>query len=105
MSDEDEPKRRGRPRRSEPARPTGYRAIEPVRRHLELLKGFLGIHSDQSVIDFAVREYMAHLREINPRYAKAAEALDEEIGRAHGNVAPLPGRGSRARRSDAGESS
>ena len=87
------PRRRGRPPRVEPAEQTGYRATASVRRQLLLAMAFTGTRTTQEVIDRAVHEYLARLRESVPGFADAAEAAAASASGRPENVTPLhPGR-------------
>lgn len=81
--------RRGRPPREEPAFPTGYRATDAIRRHLDQTAAFLNLRSHQEVINAAVQWYFQHLRDEDPDYAAASEALDRKIAAGQKNVTPL----------------
>ena len=84
MPDES-PRRRGRPPRAEPAEQTGYRITASVRRQLLLAMAFTDARTTQEVIDRAVQEFLARLRESVPGFADAAEA-------AAGSVSGRPGK-------------
>lgn len=74
------PKRqRGRPRRSEEADPTGYRATSVTRRQLEMARQFTGHGSLQAIIDAAVKGYVAALAAGRPEYLTALKALDPNL--------------------------
>ena len=47
----EEPRRRGRPRRAEPAEPAGYRITAAQRRQLYIAMGFTDQRSLQAIID------------------------------------------------------
>ena len=84
----DQPAKRGRPRRSQPAEATGFRATESIRRHLDVARGFTFHKSNQALIEAAVLAYLRGLREDNANYRAAAEALDKELNAA-GNIASI----------------
>jgi hypothetical protein len=86
---EDESPRRGRPPRAEPANPTGYRCTLSVRRQLQLAIPFLGVANLQSVIDRAVREFLARLRSDVPGFAEAVEAAERNATGRPQNVRRL----------------
>ena len=91
-SSTDEPGRRGRPPRAEPAEPSGYRLTASRRRHLDLARAFLDVRSHQELIDTAVLDFLAALRANNTRFADASALLDEEIRSMKDNVTQLPSR-------------
>lgn len=87
------PRRRGRPPRPEPAEQIGYRATAAIRRELQLAMAFTGARTSQEVIDSAVHEFLARLRESVPGFADAAEAAAANVGERPDNVTRLrPGR-------------
>lgn len=71
--------RRGRPPRTQEATPTGYRATAVTRRQLEMARLFTGHGSLQSIIDGAVRSYLANLASKNPGYRTALSNLDPAL--------------------------
>ena len=83
------PRRRGRPARPEPAEQTGYRATPAIRRELQLAVAFTGARTSQEIIDTAVREFLARLRESVPGFADAAEAAAANVGERPENVTRL----------------
>ncbi|OHU78842.1 hypothetical protein [Mycobacteroides chelonae] len=56
---------------------------------MDVASAFLNIKSQQEFIDTAVRHFLAHLRQEDPQYAIAADALDHKIGEGRGNVSTL----------------
>lgn len=82
--------RRGRPARPEPAEPTGYRCTAPIRLQLQLAIPFLGESNMQSVIDRAVKEFLARLRTDVQGFADAVEAAERNVTGAAANVRRLP---------------
>ncbi|MFH5231499.1 hypothetical protein [Antrihabitans spumae] len=70
---------RGRPRRAEPAEPSGYRMTQRTRREIDLARGFFGFGSTQQVIDEAVHAYLSHLRVTDARFKVAVEELAAKI--------------------------
>ena len=88
MPDES-PRRRGRPPRAEPAEQTGYRITASVRRQLLLAMAFTDARTTQEVIDRAVQEFLARLRESVPGFADAAEAAAASASGRPGNVSRL----------------
>jgi hypothetical protein len=87
------PRRRGRRPRAEPAEQTGYRVTTSVRRQLLLAMAFTDARTTQEVIDRAVHEFLARLRESVPGFADAAEAAAASASGRPKNVTPLrPGR-------------
>lgn len=85
----DQPRKRGRPRRPEPAEATGFRVTEALRRELDIARAFTGHKSNQALIDEALRAYLLRLRENNDNYRCAAEALDTELQSDAGNVSSI----------------
>lgn len=83
------PSRRGRPPRPEPAEPTGYRCTAAVRRQLQLAVPFLGEANLQAVIDRAVREFLAVLRNEVDGFADAANAAERSATGVPANVTKL----------------
>lgn len=71
--------RRGRPARTEPAEPTGYRVTTARRRLLQLAMAFTGERTMQAVLDQAVDHWLDHLRRERRGFAAAADEvlLDE----------------------------
>jgi hypothetical protein len=88
MPDES-PRRRGRPPRAEPAEQTGYRVTASVRRQLLLAMAFTDTRTTQEVIDRAVLEFLARLRESVPGFADAADAAAASATGRPENVTPL----------------
>jgi hypothetical protein len=87
------PRRRGRPSRPAPAEPIGYRVTAATRRELQLAMAFTGARTSQEIIDTAVHEFLARLRESAPGFADAAEAAAANVGERPENVTRLrPGR-------------
>ncbi len=87
------PRRRGRTPRAEPAEPTGYRATAATRRQLHLAMGFTDARNFQEIIDRAVHEFLARLRESVPGFADAVEAAAANVEGRPENVTRLhPGR-------------
>ncbi|WP_375492087.1 hypothetical protein [uncultured Jatrophihabitans sp.] len=89
---QDEPRRRGRPARAEPARGTGYRCTDPVRRQLTIASAFLNEPNLQGVIDRAVREYLARLHDNLPGFADATAAAERTVAGGADNVTELRGK-------------
>lgn len=85
----DEPGKRGRPRRSQPAEATGFRATESLRRELDLARAFTQHKSNQALIETAVVTYLRSLRDTNLNYRTAAEALDRELRAGADNVSSI----------------
>lgn len=85
----DEAPKRGRPRRSQPAEPIGFRATEAMRRELDVARGFTRHKSNQALIETAVVTFLQDLRHTNANYRHAAEALDKELRTAGDNVSSI----------------
>jgi hypothetical protein len=83
------PRRRGRPSRAEPAEQTGYRVTASVRRQLVLAMAFTDTRTIQEVIDRAVHDFLARLRDSVPGFAEAAEAAEASTTGRPPNVAHL----------------
>lgn len=88
MPDE-RPRGRGRPPRAEAAEPTGYRVTAATRRQLVLAMAFTDARTVQAVIDCAVHDYLAVLRDSIPGFAAAAEAADSHVTGRPQNVTRL----------------
>lgn len=87
------PRRRGRPPRAEPAEPIGYRATAATRRQLLQAMAFTDARTLQEIIDSAVHEFLARLRESVPGFANAVEAAAANVEDRPENVTRLhPGR-------------
>jgi len=89
---EDEARRRGRPARVEPARATGYRCTDPVRRQLTIASAFLDEPNMQAVIDRAVKNFLAQLRDDRAGFAEAVIAAERSATGNPGNVTNIHGR-------------
>jgi hypothetical protein len=72
-------RRRGRPPRAEPAAPSGYRLTAPVRREIDIARGFFNYSSTQQFIDDAVQTFLQSLRQSDTNYAAAVAALVEKV--------------------------
>lgn len=83
------PRRRGRPPRIEPAEQTGYRVTAAVRRELLLAMAFTDTRTTQEIIDRAVFEFLARLRESLPGFAESAAAAAASATGRPENVTPL----------------
>ena len=83
------PRRRGRPSRPEPAEPVGYRVTAALRRQLLLAMAFTDQRTLQAVIDRAVRDYLAHLRQEVPGFAQAVEDAESHVTGRPANVRRL----------------
>lgn len=81
--------RRGRPPRPEPAEPTGYRCTAALRRQMQLAIPFLGEANLQGVIDRAVRDFLANLRDEVDGFAAAVDAAERSVTGAPANVTRL----------------
>jgi len=88
----EEPPRRGRPPRAEPAEPSGYRITAAQRRQLTLAMGFTNTRTLQALIDAAVNDYLHQLRESVPGFAAAVAAAETHVSGQPDNVTPLPRR-------------
>jgi hypothetical protein len=77
----EEPRRRGRPRRAEPAEPAGYRITAVQRRQLYIAMGFTDQRSLQAIIDTAVNDYLRRLRMSVPAYAAAVAGAEHHLDR------------------------
>lgn len=86
---DDGPRRRGRPARAEAAEPSGYRVTATVRRQLLLAVAFTDERTLQGVIDYAVRQYLAQLRDTIPGFADAANAVESHVTGRPDNVTRL----------------
>jgi hypothetical protein len=86
---QDTPRGRGRPARVEAAEPTGYRVTAPIRRQLFVAMGFTDERTLQGIIDRAVQNYLAQLRETVPGFAEAAYAAEAHVTRQPANVTRL----------------
>lgn len=72
-------RRRGRPPRPEPAAPSGYRLTGPVRREIDIARGFFDYPSTQQFIDDAVQMFLRSLRQSDTNYAAAVAALVDKV--------------------------
>jgi hypothetical protein len=86
---DDKSRGRGRPPRAEAAEPTGYRVTAAVRRQLTLAMGFTNERGLQAIVDRAVHEYLAHLRETIPGFADAVDAAEAHVTGRPQNVTPF----------------
>ena len=87
-----EPQRRGRPSRPEPAEPSGYRITAAQRRQLTLAMAFTDSRTLQATIDTAVNDYLRTLRETVPGFAAAVAAAEGHAHDQPNNVTCLPHR-------------
>jgi hypothetical protein len=80
---------RGRPARAEAAEPTGYRVTAATRRQLHIVMAFTDERTMQAVIDRAVHEYLRHMRETVPGFARAVEDAEANLSGRPQNVTRL----------------
>jgi hypothetical protein len=59
--------------------PSGYRLTGPVRREIDIARGFFDYSSTQQFIDDAVQMFLRSLRQSNTNYAAAVAALDAKV--------------------------
>jgi hypothetical protein len=83
------PRRRGRPPRAETAENIGYRATAATKRQLLLAMAFTDARTLQEIIDSAIHEFLARLRESVPGFADAAEAAAANVEGRPENVTRL----------------
>lgn len=85
-------RRRGRPARDEPRKPSGFRITEGQRRLVDIARAFIPADSSQEVLDHALNEYLQNLRRTNVRFSDAAAALDAQIAEEKRQVTPITSR-------------